>query len=148
MKLQAANAEIQGKDVSLKGEEAPNRRRHMRYPLRGVAHYRWWNAQGLLSEGKGWTRNVSEGGILVASRKCPTRGDRIELTLRMPRKGTAVPNPTPPMQMLGEVVREVIDDSGKTICGFAIATRGRAQRTSQQIDLMLPAGDSERPRWN
>jgi hypothetical protein len=51
--------------------------------------------------------------------------------------------------MFGEVVRVLIDAKGKTICGFAIANREKAQkRPEKQMNFSLESGVSGAARWN
>ena len=67
----------------------------------------------------------------------------------MPRRGVATANPLSPIRMFGEVVRVLIDAKGKTICGFAIANREKAQkRPEKQMNFSLESGVSGAARWN
>jgi hypothetical protein len=131
-----------------KRRDATNRRRHMRYPLRTLIQFQWKTREGLLRQGRGWTRNVSEEGALVTSTECPLVGDLVELTLRVPGKSKTGP-PAFSMTMRGEVVRVVVESSGRNVCGFAIERRDAAgKKDTKQMLESLQASDPEPPRCN
>jgi len=114
----------------------------MRYPLRAAIQYHWRNAQGALCRAKGWTRNVSEGGVLVGSTNCPTKGDLVQLTFHVPKSRRSPDEPAEAIRMSGEVVRVVIDAAGRAICGFALETRAKATRKAKKrANLVLQPSD-------
>ena len=75
---------------------------------------------------------MSEGGVLVASTNCPTKGDLVQLTFHVPKSRRALGEPAEAIRMSGEVVRVVIDVAGKTVCGFALETRDKATRKAKK----------------
>ena len=132
-----------------KRRDTTNRRRHMRYPLRTLTHFQWQTRDGLQRQGRGWTRNVSEAGTLVTSSECPMVGDLVELTLRVPGNKNKTSSAAFSMTMRGEVVRVVVEASGKNVCGFAIERRDAVgKKDTKQMLQSLQAGDLEGQRWN
>jgi hypothetical protein len=126
-----------------------NQRRHLRYPLRATIRYQWRNAHGLLCRGKGRARNVSEGGALIVGTNCPARGDLVDLTLRVPRRTWADREYASSLRMTGEVVRLLIDASGKTVCGFAVRRRGERPRKAGRLMNFVPqVADPDSSRCN
>jgi hypothetical protein len=83
---------------------------------------------------------VSEGGVLVASTNCPTKGDLVQLTFHVRKSRRSPGAPSEAIRMSGEVVRVVIDAAGKAVCGFALETRAKAKRKGRkQANLVLEA---------
>ena len=132
-----------------KRRDTTNRRRHMRYPLRTLTHFQWQTREGLLRQGRGWTRNVSEAGTLITSSECPMVGDLVELTLRVPGNKNKSGSPAFSMTMRGEVVRVIVEASGKNVCGFAIERRdATGKKDAKQMLQSLQADDLEGQGWN
>jgi len=104
------------------GNERPAtiRRKQMRYPLRASISFWWRDADGSNRQGKGWTRNVSEEGALISTLNCPAQGDQVDLLLQLPMGRSPVAPSTIRMDMKAEVVRLLLDSSGKKIRGFAV----------------------------
>jgi PilZ domain-containing protein len=64
------------KSNELGGERSTQRRRHIRFPLRGAVDFRWDDNAGNCQKGKGISRNISEQGIFVETLTCPPLGTR------------------------------------------------------------------------
>lgn len=126
-----------------------NRRRHLRYPLKAAIRYHWRDAQGVLCRGRGWTRDVSEGGVLIATTNCPFKGDLVDLALRLPRDKKATTGPPLFLRMKGEVVRVLVNESGKAVCGFALQSHKRPTRKAPKAaNLAVQPEHVVRRDWN
>jgi hypothetical protein len=97
----------------------------MRYPLRASICFWWRDPDGANRQGKGWTRNVSEEGALISTPNCPAQGDQVDLVLRIPVGRSPIPVSAFRMDMKAEVVRLLLDSTGKKICGFAVRKRDK-----------------------
>jgi len=98
----------------------------MRYPLRASVVYRWRDSDGTRRCGRGWTQDVSEGGVLVCSENCPAVGELLDLALRVPTLRTPVPAPALRMDMKAKVIR-ILNDTGEgKNLGFAARRRDGA----------------------
>jgi len=113
----------------------------MRYPLRAAISFWWRDEDGSNRRGRGWTRNVSEEGALIATRDCPAQGDQVVLVLQIPAGRSPVPASTFRMDMKAEVVRLLLDSSGRKIQGFAVRKRERELNNWQSGDLAMQYGD-------
>jgi hypothetical protein len=131
-------------EAHLEWSELTNRRGHLRFPLRVSVRYYWRNAHGLLCQGRGRTRNVSEGGVLVVGTNCPARGDFVDLTVRVPKSAWATKEYPSSFRMSGEAVRLLIDTSGKAVCGFAMERRDLGpKKARRRMNLVSQPTDSE-----
>jgi len=98
----------------------------MRYPLRASISFWWRDPDGSNRQGRGWTRNVSEEGALISTLTCPAQGDQIDLVLQIPAAGRPpMPASAFRMDMKAEVVRLLLDSTGKKIRGFAVRKRDK-----------------------
>jgi len=95
----------------------------MRYPVRASISFWWRDPDGSNRQGKGWTRNVSEEGALISTLHCPAPGDQVDLVLQIPAGRPPIPLSSFRMDMKAEVVRLLLDSTGKKICGFAVRKR-------------------------
>jgi len=121
----------------------------LRYPLKAAIRYHWRDARGVLCRGRGWTHDVSEGGVLIATANCPLKGDMVDLTFRVPQEKKAVASPPLFLRMKGEVVRVLVNESGKAVCGFAMERCKRSPRKdTRATSLPVQSGDCERSDWN
>jgi hypothetical protein len=113
--------ENSGKESSVakNEEQTTNGRRQIRYPLRVHVVFRWSDTEGFAHRGRGWTQNVSEGGLLIRTEDCPKVGDPVDLTLRVPTLRIPSSEPSPQMEMTGKVVRVMPSEAGKH-GGFAV----------------------------
>jgi hypothetical protein len=57
----------------------PTSRRGIRFPVEAAAAFWWTDAQGVVQQGEGHTRDVSEHGVFVVSDVCPPLGIRVRL---------------------------------------------------------------------
>ena len=121
-------------------EQATNRRKHIRYPLRASIAYQWRDSQGLERRGRGWTQNVSEQGALVSSDNCPASGDFVDLMLRVPSLRTAVPAPTFRMEMNAKVVRVLKDMRDGRDLGFAVRAHNAREAEHRSPELTRQCG--------
>lgn len=95
----------------------------MRYPLRASVVYQWRDSNGMERSGRGWTRDVSEEGVLVSSEDRPALGELVDLVLRLPTMRSPIPAPALRMDMKARVIRLVTDAGEGRNLGFA-ARRG------------------------
>jgi Tfp pilus assembly protein PilZ len=102
-------------------EQTTNSRRQIRYPLRVHVAFRWSDSHGSTHRGRGWTQNVSEGGLLVRTEDCPKVGDSVDLTLRVPSLRMRGSETSSRMEMTGKVVRVVPEGEGGKHGGFAVS---------------------------
>jgi hypothetical protein len=87
-----------------------------RYTLEMPLTYSWRADSGTRHRSTGRTRDISTGGIYVASRQCPSVDAVIRFELRVPAAQT---DPQLAMKATGRVVRVDIDATGNTR-GFAV----------------------------
>jgi len=121
----------------------------LRYPLKAAIRYHWRDARGVLCRGRGWTHDVSEGGLLVATTNCPLKGDMVDLTFRVPQDKKAAASPPLFLRMKGEVVRVLVNESGKAVCGFAMERCKKSLRKdTRATTLTVPSGGCEPRDWN
>ena len=99
-----------------------NRRRSIRYPLRGLAVVQWDSHEGVRKHTRGWTKDVSEAGAYVVSPHCPREGDQIQMVLRFPMRPLQRPGPTTEISMSGKVLRIDRDAPHGRELGFAVRT--------------------------
>jgi PilZ domain-containing protein len=94
------------------------RRRAIRYPLKLPASFSWEDEGGLMHEGGGHTRNVSEKGAFVDAAVLPPIGSSVELHFSLP----SVPHAERKMhvQFMGEIIRLEWTKQGEQSSGFAI----------------------------
>jgi hypothetical protein len=97
------------------------RRRAIRYPLQLQGSFSWKDENGIVQQGEGQTRDVSEKGAYVEAAILPLIGSSVELHFSLP----SVPGAERKMyvQLTGETRRlegtEQVEHSG----GFAITSR-------------------------
>jgi hypothetical protein len=101
----------------LGGERRKQRRRHIRFPLRGAVDFRWHDNAGNCQRGEGISRNISEQGIFVETPACPPLGTRTRAEVWIQQLEDAAQ-----IAFEGRVVR--IEKSGERAFfeGFAMAT--------------------------
>ena len=97
------------------------RRGAIRYPLQVPASFSWAGGQGIMRQGEGSTRNISEKGVFVEAPICPPIGCSVELHYSLP----AVPYAERQMHVhhSGESLRLEGTVHGGHSAGFAIASR-------------------------
>ena len=60
---------------------------------------------------------------MISTPHCPAPGDQVDLVLQIPAGRPPIPLSTFRMDMKAEVVRLLLDSTGKKICGFAVRKR-------------------------
>jgi hypothetical protein len=97
------------------------RRSAIRYPLQVPASFSWEGEQGIVVQGEGRTRNISEKGVFVDAAICPPIGSSVELHFSLP----ALPDSERKMhvQHTGETLRLEGTEQGEHSGGFAITSR-------------------------
>jgi len=114
---------------TLEGETAAPVRRHIRYPLRASASFKWLGLDGVERSGKGSSRDISEGGAYIVTRNCPPHRGSVELAIRfsslrgLPRSYR--------LEMRGRVVRIEPLLHSKESWGFALEA---TQPVLQEVD--------------
>jgi len=103
---------------SLDMEPTPEARRQMRYPLRAPLAFEWIGRDGMRHEGKGHSRDLSEGGVYVLARTCPSVGATIRLVIRFSHLQETAHAQR--IVMDGRVVRVELLLAGKANWGFAV----------------------------
>jgi PilZ domain len=96
----------------------------MRYPIPASVTFNWLARNGMQRQGKGRSRNISEGGAFVFTRKLPPVGASIILSIQFPK--TTAGGQVLTMEMTGEVVRVELPLERKSNWGFAVACRRRS----------------------
>lgn len=66
------------------GDFSSQVRRQIRYPLRAPVTFRWSGRDGAAHEGKGNSRDISEGGAYLVTRSSPPIGAGVMLEIRFP----------------------------------------------------------------
>jgi hypothetical protein len=91
----------------------------------------WWSGPGeSVLSGRGHTRNMGRGGVLIASETCPAPGTLIELSILLPPiqgSGSGMR-----LRCEGAVVRAAmgaIDQAGKENGEFAVAVHWHRERS-------------------
>jgi hypothetical protein len=101
-------------------------RRQIRYPLRAPVTFHWIGRDGVAHEGKGNSRDISEGGAYIVTRSSPPAGAEILLEIRFPYLPEL--DRFHRIEMDGRVVRVDLLLDNRSGWGFAIS----AQRTVLQ----------------
>lgn len=96
----------------------------MRYPIHAPVTFSWLARNGAQRQGKGRSRNLSEGGAFILARNLPPIGASISLSVQFP--ATATGGRLLRMEMSGEVVRVELPLGRKSNWGFAVACKKRA----------------------
>jgi hypothetical protein len=118
------------------GESSPQVRRQIRYPLRAPVTFHWIGRDGATHEGKGNSRDISEGGAYIVTRNSPPMNAGIMLEIRFPYLPEL--DRFHRIEMEGRVVRVDLLLDNRAGWGFAIS----AQRTVlQEVD---DGGDAPR----
>jgi len=94
-------------------------RRAIRYPLQLPASFSWED-EGIVRQGKGHTRNISEKGAFVEAAIVPPIGSSVELHFSLP----PIPDSGRGMhiQHTGEILRLEATEQGEHSGGFAITS--------------------------
>ena len=97
------------------------RRRAIRYPLQLPATFSWEDQEGIVRQGEGHTRNISEKGAFVHAAILPPIGSAVELHFSLP----ALSNSGRKMhvQHKGKTLRLGSTEQGDHCGGFAIMSR-------------------------
>ena len=96
-------------------------RTQMRFPIAAPVTFNWLARNGTQHQGTGRSRNVSEGGAFVFTRKLPPIGACIDLSIQFP--SSALNGRIPRMEMTGEVVRLELPLDHKSKWGFAVVRK-------------------------
>jgi hypothetical protein len=88
-----------------------------RYRLEAPATFWWKRPDGLLREGQGAIRDVSDRGVYVAGNVAPALGAHLEVDVHLP----AFEAGSGAVQLHGEGTVVRVDRSGNDIQGFAAA---------------------------
>ena len=101
------------------GEFSPQVRRQIRYPLRAPVTFTWIGRDGEAHEGKGNSRDISEGGAYVVTRTSPPMGAGLLLEIRFPYLPEL--DRFHRIEMDGQVVRVDLLLDNRAGWGFAIS---------------------------
>lgn len=102
-------------------------RKSRRYRPPALASFSWEGPNGLLNEGEGTIRDISDRGVCVVAESVPPVGVHIDVDVRLP--GPAVGGGAVELRGEGTVVR--IDRSPEGIRGFAAAVTFRAEASRE-----------------
>lgn len=97
------------------------RRRAIRYPLHLLASFSWEDAEGIVRQGEGLTRNISEKGAFVDASIPPPIGSSVELHFSLPALSDS--GRKMHVQHTGEILRLGGTEQGERGDGFAIKSR-------------------------
>lgn len=110
-----------------------SRRSQIRYPLRTPVICRWLDNNGLQRRARGWTRDISEAGAYVLSRRCPQKGEFVELKFKLlALREQQTPQSNEHLEMGGEVVRVDVAEIAGVAVGFAV--RSKTATAARQAD--------------
>jgi hypothetical protein len=99
-------------------------RTQMRFPIAAPVTFNWLARDCTQHQGTGRSRNISEGGAFVFTRKLPPIGACINLSIQFP--SLASNGRILRMEMTGEVVRLELPLDRKSKWGFAVARKRRS----------------------
>jgi hypothetical protein len=91
----------------------------VRYPIQVPVTFSWSVRNGAMRQGKGRSRDVSEGGAFVFARNLPLAGASISLSIQFRGAGGRFLR----MEVTGEVVRVELPLERKLHWGFAVASK-------------------------
>jgi hypothetical protein len=93
----------------------------IRYPLQLPVFFSWEDEQGIMRQGEGLTRNISEKGVFVDAAILPPIGSPVKLHFSLP----VLPEAERKMSVehTGETLRLEGTEQGEHGGGFAIASR-------------------------
>jgi hypothetical protein len=97
------------------------RRRAIRYPLQLPASFSWKDEEGIVRQGEGHTRNISEKGAFVDGSILPPIGSSVELHFSLPALSDS--SRKMHVQHTGETLRLGGTEQGEHSGGFAITSR-------------------------
>jgi hypothetical protein len=117
--LQMSDAKKSG-GVS-EGDYSSQVRRQIRYPLRAPVTFTWIDSDGATHEGKGSSRDISEGGAYIVTRGSPPIGADVLLEIRFPYLPEL--DRFHRIEMDGQVVRVDLLLDNRAGWGFAISSR-------------------------
>jgi PilZ domain len=100
---------------------AIERRQAIRYPLQLAATFTWEDEEGILRQGEGNTRNISEKGAFVYAAILPPIGSSVELHFSLPALSDS--GRKMHVQHTGETLRLEGSAQGEQSGGFAISSR-------------------------
>jgi hypothetical protein len=103
------------------GDFSSQVRRQIRYPLRAPVTFRWIGRDGATHEGKGNSRDISEGGAYIVTRSSPPIGSGVLLEIRFPYLPEL--DRFHRIEMDGEVVRVDLLLDNRAGWGFAISSK-------------------------
>jgi hypothetical protein len=138
MRLEAGDlimkhGELQISDATTIGNseaEATSRvRRQIRYPLRAPVTFHWVGRDGLQYEGKGNSRDISEGGAYIVTKSSPPMGALVMMAIRFPHLPEL--DRFHRIEMSGRVVRVDLLLDSRAGWGFAISSM---RTVLQEID--------------
>jgi hypothetical protein len=122
---------------SVREEDTRVSERHsMRYPIRALVTFRWATRNGLHRQGKGKSRDISQGGAFVMARNLPPIGASICLSIEFPQTNTS--GRLLCMEMAGEVVRVELPLTRKSNWGFAVAASKTTLHGMRDGDEVAP----------
>jgi PilZ domain len=116
--MQITDAQASG---ASEGDFASQVRRQIRYPLRAPVTFRWIGRDGATHEGKGNSRDISEGGAYIVTRSSPPLGAGVLLEIRFPYLPEL--DQFHRIEMDGQVVRVDLLLDNRAGWGFAISSR-------------------------
>jgi hypothetical protein len=96
-------------------------RRAIRYPLQLPASFSWEDEKGIVRQGGGRTRNISEKGAFVDATVCPPINSSVELHFSLPALSDSSRGMH--VQHTGETIRLEATEQGEQSRGFAISSR-------------------------
>lgn len=79
--------------VVLTSRHVAERRRHVRFPLKGLARFSWQSPGDGRLWGEGITRDVSGNGAFIFSPTCPPVGAIVRVEILLPRAARGTPLP-------------------------------------------------------
>jgi len=103
------------------GDYSSQVRRQIRYPLRAPVTFTWIDTDGATHEGKGNSRDISEGGAYIVTRSSPPMGASVMLEIRFPYLPEL--DRFHRIEMEGRVVRVDMLLDHRSVWGFAISAR-------------------------
>jgi hypothetical protein len=137
----AKRREVNSRSRGSPWRTAIERRRAIRYPLQFHASFSWEDEDGIMHQGEGLTRNVSEKGAFVDAAILPQIGSFVELHFSLP----SVPDAERKMyvQLTGKTLRLEGTEQGEHSGGFAIMNRAIVWHYEDGIKWNLSEEDED-----
>ena len=101
-------------------------RRSRRYQLLAPASFLWERPDGLLQEGKGMIRDISDRGVFITGDVVPPPGVHLDVDVHLPSLEEGIGS----VQLHGEGTVVRVEREGESVKGFAAAVAFQTEAAS------------------